>query len=115
MQNVNYPAIVFVYQGTVKEGEEFFNRFWKEARAIADRPKRFYEAFDLRRGNLVQLLGPAVIARGVQAAAKGNFVGKPVGDTTILSGYFLIQKNQIVWQYLSKHSGDHPDFKQLNQ
>jgi hypothetical protein len=111
----SYPAIIFVYQGSAKAGEEFFGKFWKEARAIADRPKRFYNAFRLQQGSFVQLLGPRVWVRGIEAAAKGNFIGKPLGDPLVLPGYFLIYDNQIIWQYLSQHSADHPDFHQLKE
>lgn len=114
-QDPSYPAIVLVYQGSAKAGEEFFGKFWQEARAIADRPKRFYNAFGLRHGTLTQLLGPRVWVRGIEAAAKGNFIGKPVGDPLVLPGYFLIYDNKIVWQYLSQHSADHPDFHKLKE
>ncbi len=114
-KDLSYPAIVFVYQGSAKAGEEFFGKFWKAAQAIADRPKRFYNAFRLQPGTLVQLLGPRVWMRGIEAAAKGNFIGKPVGDPLVLPGYFLIYDQQIVWQYLSQNSADHPDFHKLKE
>ena len=111
----NYPNVVLVYQGSPKAGEEFFGQFWQAARAIADRPKRFYNAFGLRHGTLTQLLGPRVWVRGVEAMAKGNFIGKPVGAPLVLPGYFLIYDQQLVWQYLSQHSADHPDFHKLKE
>lgn len=108
-----YPQVVFVYQGTVEDGKTFFDAFWKEARAIADLPKRFYDAFALERGSVAQLFGPAVWGRGVQALAKGNFIGKPVGDVRVLSGYFLLTGERVIWEYRAAHTGDHPDFASL--
>ncbi len=111
----NYPNILLVYQGSAAAGEEFFGKFWKAAQAIGDRSKRFYTAFGLQHGTLTQLLGPRVWARGIEAMAKGNFIGKPVGDPLVLPGYFLIYDQQIIWQYLSQHSADHPDFHKLKE
>jgi hypothetical protein len=109
----SYPNVLLVYQGSRQAGEEFFGKFWEAARAVADRPKRLYNAFGLRHGTLTQLLGPSVWVRGVEAMAKGNFIGKPVGDPLVLPGYFLIYDQQVIWEYRSKHSADHPDFHQL--
>jgi hypothetical protein len=33
-----YPPVLFFFLGTVEEGREFFDRYWAEARAVADRP-----------------------------------------------------------------------------
>lgn len=109
----SYPAILFFYQGTVKEGEDFFGRFWPEARAVSDPSQTFYHAFGLGRGGVSELLGPRVWISGLRAALKGNSVGKPVGDPRIMPGLFLVKNRTIVWQHHFRHAGDHPDLAQI--
>lgn len=105
--------MIFFYQGTVEVGKEFFNRVWPEARAIADKEQRFYEAFGLERGSVGQLLGLSVWARGIEAMRKGNRAGMPVGDVKMMPGFFLVRGDQIIWEYKSKNSADHPDFTRI--
>lgn len=109
----NYPSALFFYQGTAEEGREFFPRLWSKARAIADLPKTFYDAFGLERGTIGQMFGAEVWACGLRAAAKGHFIGLPVGDPWTMPGLFYVQGNQILWQHDFKHAGDHPDFEAL--
>jgi hypothetical protein len=107
--------VIFFYQGTVEDGEEFFRREWPQARAVADRDQLFYKAFGLKRGSLGQLLGPSVWARGIEAMRKGNRAGRPAGDVKMMPGFFLMRGDQIIWEYKSKNSADHPDFARIPQ
>ncbi|HEY7546961.1 MAG TPA: AhpC/TSA family protein, partial [Blastocatellia bacterium] len=86
---------------------------WPEARAIADREQRFYKAFGLGRGSFGQLIGLRVWARGIKAMRKGNRAGLPVGDVRRMPGFFLVRGDQIIWEYRSKNSADHPDFARI--
>ena len=47
----DYPPVLFFFQGTPTEGRVLLSRFWSGARAVADRSKRFYEAFGVAREN----------------------------------------------------------------
>lgn len=71
----DYPPILFFYQGTLEEGEAFMRKLWAQARAIADLPKRFYDAFGLERGTLGRCSGRrygraacGLPARGISSA-----------------------------------------------
>lgn len=66
-----YPSVLFFFQGTPTEGRVLLSRFWSGARAVADRPKRFYEAFGVEHGSLGQLLGPGVWRARRRALAAG--------------------------------------------
>lgn len=114
-QDIDYPPVLFFYQGSVEDGEGFFARFWSGTRAVADLPKTFYAAFRLERGRMRQMLGPEVAVCGVRAAKKGHTMGKPVGDTRQMPGVFLVQGGEIVWQYKARHAGDHPDWAAIPQ
>ena len=110
-----FPPILFFYQGTVSDGLEFFPSLWREAKAIADLPKVFYNGFGLERGGMKEMFGAEVWACGVRAALKGHFIGAPVGDPWVMPGMFLVHQHQILWQHHFKHAGDHPTPDKLNQ
>ena len=108
-----YPEILFFHQGTVDEGEAFFQRFWPEARAVSDKSKRFFNAFGLVRGGFKELFGPETFISGVRAALKGASIGKPVGDVRLMPGAFLVQNERFLWRHDYQHIGDHPNFPHL--
>lgn len=112
-RNPAYPPVLFFYQGTAEQGKEFFPKYWDKARAVADLPKHFYTAFGIENGSIGQLFGPEVWACGMRAAAKGHFVGTPVGDPMTMPGVLLVHRNQILWRHHFRHVGDHPDFDAL--
>lgn len=114
-KNPQYPAVTLFYQGTIEEGRRFFRNLWPGVPAVADKPKYFYNAFGLNRGGTREMFGPKVWACGVRAAAKGYFIGKPVGDPWVMPGLFLVQGREIRWQYDFAHAGDHPNFSRLPQ
>lgn len=105
-----YPNILFVYMGSVVEGEAFFATAWPEARAVSDPTKQLYSAFGLERGSVGQVFGPGVMACSLRAAGKGHVVGKPVGDPWQMPGLFLVQGPDVLWSHDFAHIGDHPDF-----
>jgi hypothetical protein len=111
----DYPPIVFVCQGTLEEGRGFFAQYWPEARAIVDTPKTLYTALGLRRATWGEMVGIQVWTCSFRAMAKGNFMGKPVGDPWIMPGVFLIQGNEILWAHRFRHQGDNPEWATIPQ
>lgn len=105
-----YPDVLLFYQGSLEDGAAFFRRLWPEARAVSDLPQKFYTACGIQRGGMKEMFGPEVWACGVRAAAKGHFIGAPVGDPWLMPGLFLVDGAQIVWRHDFRHAGDHPDF-----
>lgn len=110
-----YPPILFFYQGSVADGEAFFQRLWPEARAVSDTNKTLYSAFGLERAGLKQMFSPEVVACSLQAAKNGSYGGKPVGDTRMMPGAFLVRGPNIVWTHTYRHIADHPDFHAIAQ
>jgi hypothetical protein len=108
-----YPPILFVYQGTTDDGPTFFARDWPTARAVADPDRQLYRAFGIERGNSDQFINPGIIACGIRATLKGNFIGRPQGDPRLMPGLFLVTTDSILWQHDYRHPGDHPDFATL--
>lgn len=114
MQNPHFAKVLYVYQGTVADGEAFFLRHSPGAAGIADLPKRLYDAFSIKRATLGQGFGPMVWSCALRAGVKGNGVGKVIGDPWTMPGMFLIQPDgRITWQHHFAHVGDHPDLKTI--
>jgi hypothetical protein len=107
------PPVLLFHQGSVEEGRRFFHRFWPEARAVSDKDLVFYRAFGLRRGGVRQILGLRVWGPGLRALLRGSTVGIPRGDPWMLSGFFLVREERILWRHLSRHSGDLPELAAL--
>ncbi len=102
-----------MYQGTVVEGKAFFDRHWREARAVADAPQLLYAAFGIGQGGTRQMFGPAVWLAGVRATLKGHVGGRATGDPWTMPGLFLVLDDRILWRRDFRHAGDHPDFARI--
>jgi hypothetical protein len=109
-RNPGYPAILFVQQGTVEQGQAWFAETWPEARAIADTDHRLAQLFGVERGSLRQLASLGAIGCAVRAAAKGNRGGLVVGDSKLMPGLFAFDGDRLIWQHDFRNVGDHPDF-----
>lgn len=99
--------------GTPEDAAGFFPDRWKDARAVSDTDRVFYRGFDVRQGSAWEVLGPAVMACSLRAAAKGHGMGIPVGDPMQMPGLFYVAKEKILWKHDFSHAGDHPDFEAL--
>ncbi|TGL28539.1 AhpC/TSA family protein [Leptospira koniambonensis] len=108
-----FPPILFVYPESVREGEEFFSRFWPEAKAISNPNVSFYEQISVQEGNLIELAGPEVWVSAVRALAKGNFYGVQGRHLLRMPGVFLVLKDRILWSHSYRHIGDEPDWSKL--
>ncbi len=73
-----------------------------------------HAAYGLRQGNILQLVGPQVIAAGVRASAAGVRQGEVTGDWSILSGTFVVTPDGIIrYTLYSDFAGDHPPLAEI--
>ncbi|MCB0286452.1 MAG: hypothetical protein KDE57_07350 [Calditrichaeota bacterium] len=114
-KNPDYPDVLFFYQGTVEDGQSFFDRYWPEARAVSDIPLHFYHGFGIKRGGIMEIFSPMSVACSIRATAKGHTIGKPVGDPMVMPGLFLVKGESVLWTHKFNHIGDHPDFAKVAQ
>lgn len=114
-ERVDYPSVLFFFQGTPREGRAFLRHYWPEARAIADAELAFYDAFGVNRGSFLQMLGPGVWAARRRASRKGHENGERSGDVWRLPGIFVSRGDQILWHHYFRHAADHPDFDEIPQ
>lgn len=113
-EDISYPSILFVFQGSLAQGQAFFSELWPEARAIADPRRHLYAAFGIKRGSLNQVFGVGAIWASTRAMREGHTPNVPIGDPMMMPGMFLIYEDSIVWQHRFKHIGDHPDFRRIS-
>lgn len=109
----DFPDVLFFFQGSPIEGRAFMRRYWPAARAVSDPGQRFYAAFGVERGNLLQMLGPSVWRARGRAAAKGHTNGERSGDIWMMPGVFLVRGDRVLWTHEYRHAADHPDFARV--
>jgi hypothetical protein len=103
--------VLLVAQGTPQQAQEFFRGRWPEARVVSDTDRRLYPAFGLRRAGLGDLLSPKVFKAFWRNRRHG--VGRPVGDTLLLSGAFVVDGGALTFEHRSENPADHPDWATL--
>jgi len=105
--------VLFVYPATAADGDEFFDRFWPAARAVADPEGILFAAFGVSRASLRQIFGPTVWGRLREARAKGHRGRFPIGNPWLLPGMFLVCSGRVLWQHTYRHIGDYPNLSQV--
>jgi len=99
-----------VHLGSLTEGDAFLEERWPEARAVSDPDKQLYAGFGLRRASFRQLFAPRVLLAGFRARRFG--VGRPVGDPLMMSGWFLLDGDRILWKHVHAHAGEKRRFSE---
>lgn len=106
--------VLIVGMGTQEQTEEFRQHFKVPYPMVCDPQKRLYEAFDLGRVSLFDVLKPGVAVKGMAAMAKGHGIGVPIGDVRQLPGVFVIDMDgAILYSHYAKDPADHPSAREL--
>jgi hypothetical protein len=79
---------------------------------FSDPDRRMFRAFELQRGTLWQVFGPAVWLRG-PAALLRHGLGRIDGDGFQLAGVFLLRSGRILTSFRHATSADRPDYLAL--
>lgn len=109
----NYPSVIFFHHDREETGNQFFEKNWKRAKAVADPEKYFYTEFGVPAAGLWELASPMAMARGIRAAVKGHLPQKPSSAPWSLPGVFVVQGNRILWSHNARHAGDFPAFNKI--
>ncbi|MDX1945082.1 MAG: redoxin domain-containing protein [Pirellulaceae bacterium] len=105
--------IAIVHMSSVAAGAALFNRYGLgDLDQFSDPGCRLFRAFELSRGTLGQVLGPAAIVRGLPALLRHG-IGKVEGDGFQLGGAFVIKDSQILAAVRHRTSADRADFAKL--
>lgn len=104
---------IVVHLGTAEDGQGMLERSGlKRVLAISNPTAELYRAYELKRGQLSQLLGPRVWWRGFQSAIlKGHGTGALVGDGFQLGGAFLVENGRITKSFPAKDASDKVPFE----
>ena len=109
----DFPPTLFFTQAGTTETRAFLRRYWPTARAISDPHLNLYDAFGVRRGSLLESLGPSVLRAKKRASQKGHENGPRDGDIWRLPGAMLLRQGRVLWRYEPRHAADHPDFESI--
>lgn len=113
-QEPTFPPIIFVHQGTIEQGNEFFDKFWKNQIHISNTDLSLFHFFKIRIGKIKDTLGIRTFIKGIISFFKNGFKiwqTKQIGDKYMLSGTFLFQKGKLIWAHRAKYAGDEPNWK----
>jgi AhpC/TSA antioxidant enzyme len=111
--NSGFPDVLFLVQASPTEARAFLRRYWPGARAVADPSLEFYEEFGVRRGGVMEAIGPRVLASSPRALAKGHRNGPRSGDPWRMPGVFAVRNESVIWCHRARHAADHPDFARI--
>lgn len=107
-------GIVLVHMQTDADGKALFAQYGlADVPRISDPDRKIYEAFELHRGSLAQVAGPAVWVRGFVSLLTGSLPGIPNADVYQLPGTFLVHDGEIVRAFRNKDSAERPDYCEL--
>jgi peroxiredoxin len=107
--------IAVVHMGVENEKTAQFFAAYKldDLNRFSDPEQKLYRAFELKRGNFWQLLGPSVWWRGAKAFFSGHGIGLLNGDGLQMPGTFIIRDGQIIKEYRHATAADRPDYAEL--
>ena len=92
--------------------EVFFARYrLHDVPRIQDPQQDVYRQFGLKRGTLTEVMGIGLWWSGFKSIfLRGHVPGVPRGDIFQLPGAFLVADGNIVREFKSRSSIDHPDY-----
>ena len=107
-------SIALVHLISDDEAARFFAPYGlADVPRFSDPDRRLYAAFDLQRGTFLQLMGPRVVWRGIQAILSGHGLGFIRGDVRQLPGTFVVHRGQIVQAFRNQTAADRPEYAEL--
>lgn len=107
-------SIALVHMVSNDEAGRFFQPYGlDDVPRFSDPERRLYEAFELQRGNLWQIIGPRVVWRGMKAFFSGHGAGRIRGDVAQLPGTFVVHHGQIVQAFRGKTAADRPEYAEM--
>ncbi len=107
--------IVLVHMGEEQESAPFFTKYGLSALPrVSDPQRRLYRAFGLRSGSILNLFGPKVWWRSIEAGVlAGHGIGWPVADAAQMPGVFVIFHGEILRGYQHRSAADRPNYLEL--
>ena len=107
--------LVVVHMSPPADGRSLLDHFGlADVPTISDPERKLFRAFELKSGNLWQLVGPKSLWRAMVEGTVWRYgFGRIVGSAQQLAGAFVVDKGRIIQAYRHKTSADRPDYTQL--
>jgi len=107
-------GIVLVHMSSIGDARALFEQHGlHDLPQISDPQQTLYRAFELKRGNLLQLFGPKNWWRGIAATLRGHHPGKLAGDGFQMPGVFLVHNGAVQRAFRHQTAADRPDYTEL--
>ena len=99
-----------VGQGRPEQAARFREKQGLDLDLYADEQRLSYKAGGMKKATLGELVGPGVLAKGIQGAAKERVVqGRFIGHPAQLGGVLVVRPDgSIAYSHLSEDAGDNP-------
>lgn len=100
--------LVLIGQLTPRHAAHFRRRQKIELPVLADEDRASYKAAGARVGNLADLVGPKVVAKGALTTLRtGKLQGRTIGHPAQLGGAMVIAPGgEIVWSHMARDASD---------
>jgi peroxiredoxin len=100
--------LVLIGQLTPRHAAHFRRRENIDVTVLADNDRVSYRAAGATKGNVGQLIGPSVVAKGLMTTLKTRKMQtRTIGDPAQLGGAMVIaQDGTIAWSKMAKNAGD---------
>lgn len=106
--------IVLAHMSTAEGFAAFAGRYGlADIPAVEDPQCSLYKGLGLRRGRLMQLIGPRVLWAWLKSTVAGHLPGKIKGDPLQLPGAFLLHHGQVLKGHTYRDASDRPDYVAL--
>lgn len=107
--------LCLVHQSDRARADQVLARYGlAEVPHLSDPERKLYEAFELRRGSVGQVLGWRSWLRGAVAGVlHGHGIGWLEGDGFQMPGAFLLHQGQILRAFRHQRASDRPDYASL--
>ena len=106
--------IVLAHMGSAEDFSAFAGRYGlADIPAVADPQRTLYKGLGLRRGRMLQLLGPRVLWAWAMSTLAGHLPGSIKGDPLQLPGAFLLHHGRVLKGHAYRDAADKPDYVAL--
>lgn len=107
--------IVLIGQATPRHAAHFRRRLELEWPVLADEERASYRAAGAKVATAGELLGPKVVAKGVQASRRSNVVqGRTIGHPAQLGGVLVVRPDgAVAWSHMAEDAADNATPEQI--
>ncbi len=107
--------LAIVHMMDQEQAETLLARYeLKNVQSFSDPNRKLYELFQVKKGNLSEIMGPSIWWSGFKTTIlSGNLPGIPGKDIQQLGAALILDKEIIVASHFSQNSADLPDWNQL--